>query len=93
MINLENTKKTLLRDKDVLEEYERQNPEFLIAKALVRARMKAKMTQKEVALRMCTSQTQVSRLESGEHMPSLASMIKYSKVIGLPIAMEIRPDW
>ncbi len=89
MIDFEKTKKKLLNNPKVKEEYDRQKPEFIVARALIEARTKANMTQQDVAKKMRTSQSQIARLESGDHLPSIASIHKYAKAIDRKISIEI----
>lgn len=89
MVKFEETKKKLLKNPNVVKEYESLKPEFTIARALIEARVKAHMTQAEVAIKMHTSQSQVARLESGDHMPSFKSIHKYSQAIDRSIKFEI----
>lgn len=90
MIDFETTKKKLLKNPKVGEEYEKLRPEFMVACALIRARLKARMTQADVARKMHTSQSQIARLESGDHMPSFSSIHKYACAINQNIKIEIQ---
>jgi DNA-binding XRE family transcriptional regulator len=90
-ISFESVKKKLLADPAVMREYEAQKTEFEVARALIKARISAKMTQTEVAKKMHTSQSQVARLESGEHFPSIQTIHKYAKAINHKIRLEITP--
>ncbi len=49
---------------------ERLGPEFELARALIEARMRAGITQAELAARMKTTQSATARLESGRTAPS-----------------------
>ena len=84
-------KEKFLADPAVRKEYEAQKTEFEVAHALIKARIAAKMTQVEVAKRMHTSQSQIARLESGEHFPSIQTIHKYAKAINHPIRLDITP--
>jgi transcriptional regulator with XRE-family HTH domain len=46
---------------------------------LVAARVRAGLTQAEVAARMGTTQSVVARLESGAQMPSVNTLLKFAK--------------
>lgn len=92
MIDFETTKEKILKNPDVVKEYENQSTEFLVARSIIAARLRSKMTQKDVAKKMHTSQSQVARLESGEHMPSFNSIKKYAKAIQQNIHIEISAD-
>lgn len=84
-------KKILLSDPEVAKEYEAQRAEFEIARALIKARVKAKMTQAQVAEAMHTSQSQIAKMESGSRMPSVSSMYKYAKAVNQTIHLDINP--
>jgi DNA-binding XRE family transcriptional regulator len=89
MTSFKSFKKNLLQNPLVAKEYDMLRPEFAIAQALISARIKAHMTQAEVAKSMHTSQSQVARLESGDHLPSLKSIHSYAKAIKHSITLEI----
>ena len=84
-------KKKLLADPVVAKEYEAHRAEFEVAEALIRARISAKMTQKDVAEAMHTSQAAIARLESGHHLPTLQTIQKYAQAVKKSISLEIRP--
>lgn len=91
MIKYDSLRIKLLSDPEVAKEYEAHKAEFEIAHALIKARLAAKMTQSEVAKRMHTSQSQVARLESGSHFPSMQTIHKYALAINHKISIEIKP--
>ena len=53
MIKFETTKQKILKNPKVVEEYEKHRAEFMIARALIKERLKAHMTQADVA-KKCT---------------------------------------
>ncbi|MEO3431541.1 helix-turn-helix transcriptional regulator [Inquilinus sp. CAU 1745] len=67
---LKDLKADLLRDKEVRRAYEDMAPEFEIARAIIKARAQAGLTQAELAERMETSQSYVARIESGRTCPT-----------------------
>ena len=91
MTEFEEFKQRVLMDPEVALEYERQHVEFVVARALIQARIRAHMTQLQVAERMHTSQGQVARLESGDHFPSIKSIQKYAQAVNTKITIEICP--
>ena len=56
--------------RQVKAEYDALAPEFEISAELIRARVRAGLTQAELAARMGTSQSAIARLESGQDTPS-----------------------
>ena len=79
---LAQVKASLMADDEFRREYESLDEEFSVAAQLIEARMKANMTQEEVARRMGTTQSVVARLESGHPLPSLRSLRRYASAIG-----------
>ena len=68
-IAFEDFKARLLADPEVRAEYDALAPEFEIATELLRARVRAGLSQAELAARMGTSQSTIARLESGQTLP------------------------
>jgi len=91
MIKYESLRKKLLANPEVRKEYEACAFEYEIAHALILARVKAHMTQEEVAQKMNTTQSVIARLESGKHFPSLQTIYKYAIAVGKSIDLHIHP--
>ncbi|MDJ0686306.1 MAG: helix-turn-helix transcriptional regulator [Alphaproteobacteria bacterium] len=72
-------------------EYDALAEEYDIAAKLIAARKAAGMSQVEVAERMGTTQTVISRMESGRHRPSLGSIHRYAAATGAKATIEITP--
>lgn len=56
-----------MRDPKFRREWESTNEEFELARTIIRLRIKAGMTQKDLAERAHTSQPSIARLESGSY--------------------------
>ena len=67
---------------ELREEYARLRLRRAAMAALVRARMKRKLTQHELAERMGVSQGVVSRLEAGAHSPKLETLELAARAMG-----------
>ena len=76
---LQTIKKTMLADREVRAAYDALADEFDLARELIAARVRAGLTQAEVAARMGTTQSVVARLESGAQMPSVNTLLKFAK--------------
>lgn len=78
------------RDPGYRKSYEELGPEFELARALIAARSRAGLTQAQLAARMETSQSVVSRLESGQAHPSTKTLERIARATGtrLRIAFE-----
>lgn len=82
MTTLADLKTKWLKDPAVREAYEAIAPEFEIARALIKARTDAGLTQEDVAKRMGTTQSVVARLESGRTTPSIKTLYRYAEATG-----------
>lgn len=78
------------RDPDYRKSYDELGPEFEMARTLIAARTRAGLTQAQLAARMETSQSVVSRLESGQAHPSTKTLERIARATGtrLRIAFE-----
>jgi ribosome-binding protein aMBF1 (putative translation factor) len=76
---LQTIKKKMLADREVRAAYDALADEFDLARELIAARVRAGLTQAEVAERMGTTQSVVARLESGAQMPSVNTLLKFAK--------------
>lgn len=82
-------KKRLLADPAVKTEYDRLAPEFEIAAELLRARLRAGLSQEELAARMKTSQSAIARLESGQTLPSTKTLLRFAEATGSKIEVRL----
>ena len=80
-ILFEKLKARLLANPRVRAEYALA-PEFEIAAELLRARLRAGLSQAELAARMGTSQSTIARLESGQTLPSTKTLLRYAEATG-----------
>ncbi len=81
-------KSKALANEEVRNEYNALKPLFAIKKKLVAARVAKGLTQDDIAKKIGTSKSNISRLESlnNTYMPNLATLIKYAE------ALEMRLD-
>ena len=69
--------------------------EFRLLRQLLDARKRCGLTQEEVALRMGTTRSAISRLEgSRKHLPALSTLRRYADVLGCDVEITLvpRPD-
>jgi phage-related protein/DNA-binding XRE family transcriptional regulator len=81
-IQFEKLKARLLANPKVKAEYDALAPEFEIAAELLRARLRAGLSQAELAERMGTSQSTIARLENGHSLPSTKTLLRYAEATG-----------
>lgn len=92
-LSFKDFKQRSLKDESVKREYDALADEFMIARELIRARAKAKLTQEDVAELMHTSKSNISRLESVDspNWPNLNTLIKYAAAVGCELQIKLTP--
>ena len=88
MSNLEKLKERALKNNDVQTEYDALADEFELISKLLKMRTAAGLTQEELAVRMGTKKSNISRLEKGNTNPSLKTLRKYAQACGYEITMD-----
>lgn len=78
----------LLKDPEVRKALKEIEPEFEIAKALIEARLKYGLTQKELAIKMNTKQSVISRVENAKTSPSLSFLKRLATVLGVSLKVS-----
>ena len=91
MIKFDDLRNEWNKDPEFRAEFEALGPEFELARKLIKARVRAGMSQSEVAIRMGTSQPTVARLESG-HKPSLKTLERYADAVGMKLEINLVAD-
>jgi ribosome-binding protein aMBF1 (putative translation factor) len=88
---LSDLKAALLADPDVRAIYDELAPEYEIARAVIKARIAAGLTQEQLAQRMGTTQPVIARLESGRAKPSMSTLLRVAKATGTRPRFELEP--
>jgi ribosome-binding protein aMBF1 (putative translation factor) len=88
-IPFEEFKAESLTNPEVRAEYEAMAPEFEIAGELLQARLRAGLSQAELAALMSTSQSTIARLESGQALPSTKTLLRFAKATGSKIQLRL----
>jgi ribosome-binding protein aMBF1 (putative translation factor) len=78
----EKLKARLLANPRVKAEYDALALEFEISTELIKARLRAGLSQAELAERMGTSQSTIARLESGQTLPSTKTLLRFARATG-----------
>jgi ribosome-binding protein aMBF1 (putative translation factor) len=82
-------KAELLADPAVKREYDALAFEFEFSAELLRARLRAGLSQAELAERMGTSQSTIARLESGRTLPSAKTLIRFAEATGSKVELKL----
>jgi len=85
-------KKEALNNVEVKAEYDALAPLFDIKKQLINARLNTGLTQDEIARKIGTSKSSISRLESlnNTFMPNIGTLMKYAEALGLRLSVGLR---
>ena len=81
-----------LRDPEIRKEYEALQPEHMVIQAMLDARKKSGMTQKELAERTGIAQGDISKLERGSANPSITTLKRLAKRMGMVLKIEFTPE-
>lgn len=80
-----------LQDPDFRAEWEASAPARAIANRLIQYRIEHSLTQTALARKFGMSQPAISRLEIGEHVPTLSTLIRIAQTLGIEILIDITP--
>ncbi|WP_295720079.1 helix-turn-helix transcriptional regulator [uncultured Halovibrio sp.] len=86
-MSLDTLKKKALQDDKVKAEYDKLAPEFELIDQLLSMRNGAGLTQQELAERMGTQKSNVSRLEHGRSNPSWKMLTRYAHACGYELKL------
>lgn len=83
-------KQELLKNPRFRKLYEESQPEFEIARAIIRARIHNKITQKELAKRMNTTQSVISRVEQAKTSPSISFLKRVAAALNTSLSVQFK---
>lgn len=78
-----------MKDPEIKVEYDRLAPEYEIIEAIIKKRIEKNMTQGQMAKKMGTKQSALSRLESGNYNPSLSFLKKVAFALDSKLNISI----
>jgi len=70
--------------------YDALEPEYMIIRQIIKQRIHLKMSQKDLAKRLGTKQSAVSRLESDTYNPTLSFLKKLSKALDSDLVISFK---
>jgi ribosome-binding protein aMBF1 (putative translation factor) len=80
-----------MQDPKFREAYDRISPEMEIAFAIAEARLRAHLSQQELADKIGTSQSAVARWERGKSAPSTRTLKRVAKATATRLHVELEP--
>ncbi|MBP5328400.1 MAG: helix-turn-helix transcriptional regulator [Spirochaetaceae bacterium] len=90
MDDFDRLKADLLKDPEFKAEYDALEPEYKLIKQLIKARADNHMTQKQLAEKVGTRQSNIARLESGNYNPSFQFLQKVAKALNRTLSIELQ---
>lgn len=85
----EELKKDLMKNPKFRREYEALETEFQIARQMLNARIKQKMSQETLAKKAKTGQAVISRLEGMNAKPSISLLEKVARALNMKFELSI----
>ena len=80
-----------LKDPEFRAEWDALEPEFQIVRAMIYAREKKHLSQKELSNLTGISQADISRLENGNAKPSIRTLQRLAAGMGMRVKIEFQP--
>lgn len=82
-------KEDMLKDEEFRIEYEKLKPRYEAIEQIIRARKEQNMMQSELAKRVGTQKSNISRLESGNYNLSLDFLAKVAESLGKNLSVTL----
>jgi len=89
-VDFDEIRKKLMMDSEFKTEYEKLKPRYEVISSIIQARTEQNITQEELALRVGTQKSNISRLESGAYNPTLDFLTKIAHGLGKEVYIEIK---
>ena len=91
---LKEFKKKALANPDVAKEYQEITPAYALRKQLIKIRKDAGLTQEELAVKLHTKKSNISRLENvnSKISPKLSTIEQYAKAVGYKLKISFVPQ-
>jgi DNA-binding XRE family transcriptional regulator len=87
-MNWKDFEKQLMKNPEFRKEAAKIEPEYQLARSLIGARIKKRMTQATLAKKAHTDQASISRLESGVSKPSLTLLRKIATALDASLMIK-----
>ncbi len=80
----------LMKDEEFKAEYEKLKPRYDLIAQIIDTRSQLNITQEELAQRVGTQKSNISRFESGSYNPSLDFVTKVARSLGKEVHISLR---
>ncbi|OGC69242.1 hypothetical protein A2415_00160 [candidate division WWE3 bacterium RIFOXYC1_FULL_39_7] len=82
--------KESLKDPDFRKVWEESEPEYLLARDIIKKRIEKKMSQRDLAKKLKTSQAVISKIETMNANPSLFLLKRIAKVLEADLQVSFK---
>ena len=82
--------KERLKDPEFKKAWEKTEPEYLLARQLIKKRLEAKMSKRQLAKKLKTSQAVISRIETMSGNPTLYQLKKIASALGTSLQVSFK---
>lgn len=89
MKNYKQFKKEILKDKKIKKAYDELKPEFDLIQIIIEKRIEQGLTQKELARKIGTKQSSISRFESGSYNPTIDFLKKIASALDVQLKITV----
>ncbi len=89
-VKFEDIQSRLMMDEEFKSEYEKLKPRYELISQIIDARNQLNITQEELALRVGTQKSNISRFESGSYNPTLDFITKIAHSLGKEVHITIK---
>lgn len=80
-----------MQDPEFRAEWERQEPEFAVIRAILDARIAKNLSQKQLSELTGINQADISRIENGNANPSIRTLQRLAEGLGMKLKLEFVP--
>ena len=91
MSSYKDYKENALQDPNLKREYDALQPEYDLIQAMIDARKKQNITQKQLSEMTGITQADISRIENGTRNPSLSMLKRLAEGLGMRLKLEFVP--
>lgn len=88
-VNFNQVKEDMLKDDEFRMEYDKLKPRYEAIEQVIKARQEQHITQEELAKRVGTQKSNISRFESGNYNPSLDFLTKIAESLGKNVSIKL----
>lgn len=78
-----------LKDPAFAKAWEESEPEYILATKLIEKRLQKKMSQRELAKQVKTTQAIISRIETMNANPSLSLLKRIASALGVKLSLQL----